>query len=274
MFDIPNAADAVARLENCLSDIGLWMLHNKLKQNADKTVALLFRVPSIGAVPEVTGISIGGTHIACSPEASNLGVLFDQFLNMEAHISRVCRTCFYHISQIGRIRRALDMDTARTVVQAFVMSKIDYCNSLLTGLPDNRIARLQRVQNAAARVVARKGRRDHITPVLQQLHWLPVAARITYKVLVLAHQGLHNLAPDYISELIIPYTPERVLRSASQHLLREPPWRLKLYGKRRFASAAARLWNSLPPALRSVLSTDTFKKQLKTHLFLVAFGPT
>ena len=144
------------------------------------------------------------------------------------------------------------------------------CNSLLYGLPQHLISRLQSIQNTAARVVTRTRKFDHITPVLKQLHWLPVRYRIVFKILLLVYKALNGTAPSYISELLKYHTSERKLRSSSQHLLATPKARLKTYGEKAFA-AAPRLWNSIPLELRSNSSIDIFKRHLKTYLFKQAF---
>ena len=144
-------------------------------------------------------------------------------------------------------------------------------NSLLYGLPQHLISRLQSIQNTAARVVTRTRKFDHISPVLKQLHWLPVRYPIVFKILLLVYKALNGTAPSYISELLKYYTSERKLRSSSQHLLATPKATLKTYGERAFAVAAPRLWNLIPLELTSSSSIDIFKRPLKIHLFKQAF---
>ena len=129
----------------------------------------------------------------------------------EAHVRNVCSSAFYHL-HISRIRNVLDIKTAATVVQALVISHLDYCNSLMYGMPSTLISRLQRVQNAAAGVVALAGGQEHITPVLFRLHWLPVQYRITFKILLLTYCALHGLTPAYLSASLSPYRPFWALR--------------------------------------------------------------
>jgi len=148
-----------------------------------------------------------------------------------------------------------------------VSSRIDYCNSLLYGLPDYKLKRLQRVQNIACRVVSRAPQAAHVTPLLDELHWLPVAQRIRFKVLLLTYRALHSLAPSYLCELVTPYTPGRSLRSADKLLLAVPQVRLKSYGERCFEAAAAKEWNDLTPELRKSCTFSIFKLDLKTFLF-------
>lgn len=126
---------------------------------------------------------------------------------------------------IYQIRHYLDTDSLLILVHAFITSKLDFCNSLLIGLPKCLLKRLQSVQNAAARLVSGSRKYDHISPVLHQLHWLPVDKRIIYKILLMVFKCLHNLAPSYLSNLIIKYTPNRALRSSSKNLLVVPPSR-------------------------------------------------
>ena len=198
-------------------------------------------------------------------------ILFDKCFNFEEHIKSICKSSHYHIRNIAKIRKYIDEESAKIVVHAFVTAKLDSCNSLLYGLPQHLISRLQSIQNTAARVVTRTRKFDHITPVLKQLHWLPVRYRIVFKILLLVYKALNGTAPSYISELLKYHTSERKLRSSSQHLLATPKARLKTYGERAFAVAAPRLWNSIPLELRSSSSIDIFKQHLKTYLFQQAF---
>ena len=150
------------------------MADNKLKLNDEKTIVLFLKAPSLGPQLDISGLTIGNTFISCSASARNPGAIFDQHFSMEAHVRNVCSSAFYHLHHISRIRDVLAIKTAAAVVQALVISRLDYCNSLLYGLPSTLINRLQQVQNAAARVVARACGREYITPVLFRLHWLPV----------------------------------------------------------------------------------------------------
>ena len=172
------------------------------------------------------------------------------------------------IHRSGRIRDYLDQNTTARLVHAFITSVLDSCNSLVYGLPDSHINRLQRIQNTAAHLVARVPRRSHITPVLRTLHWLPVKDRSVYKILLLAYKAQHDLAPQYLMDIISPYRPPRTLRSSSQRFLFSP-FRpaTKYYGDRAFTYAATTLWNNLPKDVRQAESIDVFKRLLKTALF-------
>ena len=159
-------------------------------------------------------------------------------------------------------------DAAQTLVNTLVTSRLDGLNALLIGVPQTTVALLQRVQNNAARVVTGTPKHDHISPILRSLHWLPVATRIKFKVLLLAYKCVHGIAPPYLQELIQPYRPSRSLRSAEGLLLSQPRSRLASFGDRAFSRAAPRLWNSLPYTIRASDSVAIFKRRLKTHMIL------
>ena len=128
------------------------------------------------------------------------------------NVSAVCASCNYHLRRLSSIRRYLTQDATRCAVQAFITSRLDYCNSLLHGIPLAQIERLQRIQNKAARLITRTRQCDHITPVLRALHWLPVCHRIEFKVLVNVFKCLHGLSPDYLTQLVHVHRRDNRLR--------------------------------------------------------------
>ena len=176
------------------------------------------------------------------------------------------------IWNIGKIRHFLTRDAAERLVHAFISSCLDNLNSLLTGVPDYLIHRLQLIQNTAARIITRTKQREHITPVLHSLHWLPIKQRIDYKIALLTFNCLHGLAPQYLIELIELYVPTRTLRSSSECMLVERSARTVRYGQRSFSYYAPKLWNRLPKQIRDCDNKNDFKGLLKTFLFTEAYS--
>ena len=262
----------VARLEGCLTDIYTWMSQNQLKLNADKTEVLVLGTPKQRAKISVPSISVNGEIVKIlNIPIGNLGSVFDPSMNMAAHVSKAVKSANYHLRNIGRIRKYLTAESTKGAVISLVTSRFDYCNGLLCGIPEELICKLQRVQNNAARVITLTKKYDHITPVLKELHWLPVRKRIEFKILLLAYKCLHGTAPSYLREMLKEYVPPRTLRSTSKNLLCEPRTNMKTYGDRSFSACAPKLWNQLPNNIRAAGSVAIFKRQLKTHLFKDVF---
>ena len=216
-------------------------------------------------------ITIGDSIIEASDCVRNLGAYFDKHMSMAQHIKTKCRDAYVQLYNIAKIRKYLDDCSAEQLIHALVHSHIDYCNSLLVGLPKYLIKKLQMVQNTAARVLCRVGKFDHITPTLKRLHWLPVVFRIKYKVCLLTFNGLHGHGPKYINDMLRVKQTRYGLRSSSVISLEVPASKHKTLGDRAFSVAAPILWNDLPNDLRAISDAPTFKAKLKTHFFSQAY---
>ena len=208
----------------------------------------------------------------------DLGVIFDRVLALRQHVSYTLKTCRFHLRIISRIRKYIPQDTIVVLVKSLVMSRLDYSNGLFYGLPKCTVSGLQAVQYSAARIVTQERLRDHdsMSRALIWLHWLPVDKRIEYKLLLYTYKALHDLAPGYLCELVNPYVPRRVLRSAELNLLTVPSGKPGKYGSRNFARASANLWNSLRGEraawLKNSPTLESFKRNLKTFLFWERFS--
>ena len=187
-------------------------------------------------------------------------------------VTSLCRSSYFHLRKIASIRPYLSNENTAQLVSSLILSRLDYCNSTLSGLPPCSLNRLQKVQNNAARLVLRKRKSDHVTPLLKKLHWLPAEARIHNKIATLAFRHFENSLPPYLSELLHTYRPSQTLRSSSEKLLKVPKTNLKSAGNRSFHFQAAKIWNSLPTNVRSSPSLSSFKKNLKIHLFKESFS--
>jgi len=208
------------RLSSCVRDLREWCASRRLQLNASKTELIWFgsRSSLSRLKPEDRTLEIGATVVKPTDVVRDLGVLFDSELTMKRHVSKTVSTCFYHLRRLRQLRRHVDIDTMKQLVSAFIFSRLDYCNAVLYGLPQSTIGPLPRVQNAAAWVTLGLSPRDHVRLALKELHWLPVAHRIQYKVALVMFMVHDNRCPIYLSESVQPVSSNPVcqrLRSAS-----------------------------------------------------------
>jgi hypothetical protein len=215
-------AQLEADVQCCIRDVMSWMNSNKLKLNPDKTEVLI-----VGYAPELksvesTSTNIGDCNVALKDVVKYLGVQIDKNLSLEHQVGAITRACYNEIRKIASIRQYLTRHAAATLMSALVISRLDYCNSVLAGIPQHQIDRLQRVQNNAARIVLRKRMRDHATPLLQELHWLPVKLRCQFKIATLAFRHFEGTLPKYLSDNLVTRKPARELRSCAVRRLHPP----------------------------------------------------
>lgn len=274
MSDVESTVD---RLQQCVAEIHRWCSSKRLQMNPQKTEFIWFgsraNLQKLAALPGMSSMTVTRDIVQGVGAVRDLGVTLDSELSMQNHVSKIARTCFYHIRRLKQVRKLLGPDVAAKLVASLVFSRLDYCNAVLAGLPRSTIAPLQRVQNAAARLVARLGPRDHVTPTLKDRHWLPVEQRIVFKLCLLMHQVHTGRAPSYLQSCVTAsadITSRPRLRSASSQRYERQRTRLKL-GERSFSCAGPRAWNSLPPSLHELTDTNTFKRNLKTFLFKQAY---
>ena len=253
-FNSSDSALNLSILSSVLDSVYSWFISNRLSVNPSKTEYLLIGNSLQCAKVNSATVSFCGNTLTPTNSCRNLGVIFDRDLSFQKHISNICSSSFYHIRQLRQIRSCLDTNSAVILANALVSSKLDYCNSLYFNLPARTLNRLQIVQNSLARVVVPSvKRREHISPTLRQLHWLPIKLRIEYKIASIVFNTLHSKQPSYLADLLIPYAPSRTLRSSDQHLL-HVPFVMSVRGKRAFSFAAPFIWNSLPLSLRTCTS--------------------
>lgn len=261
----------VKNIEECCKEIKVWMNKNCLKLNDEKTEAILCGPPVLLKNASINKIKVCDIDINLSTTVRNLGVIIDNNLDLSFHLRQITKSCYYHIRILGKLRPKLTRQAANMLAVSLINSRLDYCNSILWGLPDKHIQKLQKIQNTAARIVSRKKLSVHITEILKQLHWLPVRKRIKHKILSLTYNCLHGDAPAYLKDLVISYVPVKNLRSSSKMRLSVPGYggdtTKKRSGARSFKNAAPTEWNDLPVSFKLSTNLDSFKKILKTHLF-------
>ena len=218
-----------------------------------------------------TGLRVGTDVVLPSASVRDLGIYIDADLSMRSHVIRTVSSCFAVLRQLRSIRRSVTPSVMQSLVAALVLSRLDYGNATLAGITDQLLAKLQAVLNAAARLILVSRKHDHVTPLLRELHWLRFPERIDFKLAVLVYKCLNGLAPPYLANefrYVSDVEARRRLRSASTTELLVPSARRKTIGDRAFRVAAARVWNSLPSHVSSSPSLTTFKRHLKTLLFM------
>ena len=274
-FDLSNQNSlvlATEKLKDCICEISQWMSNNRLKLNEDKTEAIIFKTPHSKGNICMDHILLTDASIRVSQRVRNIGATFDETLSMSDHISSVCKSANFHLTNIARIRKYITKDSCNILVHSLITSRLDYANATLYGLPARQLNRLQRILNNAARLVTLCAYDSHISDICCQLHWLPIKQRIDFKILLLTWKALNDSAPCYIQELLRPYNPSRTLRSSSDLLLTVPKTSHRTTGDRSFSYSAPKLWNNLPVEIRRMKELSKFKSAIKGHLFNEAYN--
>ena len=251
----------------CVQD---WMTSNRLKLNPDKTEFLLMGSSSQrDKVKHSFPVDILGNSLSSAGQARNLGVAFDAELNYQAQIKSVVKSCNYYTRDIRRIRHLLDFDSAITLANALVSSRLDYCNSLMYAVPAVYLDKLQRVQNSLARVVTLSPYLTSSALLRKQLHWLPIRSRIHFKLAVITYKALNLHQPSSLSGLLQPVTHRFPIRSHGGADGRQLAFlgNSKSYGRKAFSFVAPKIWNAIPAQVRSASSLAHFRKFIETYYF-------
>ncbi len=243
--------------------------NNFLQLNNDKTEVILFG-------PSKTRNYVAGNLENLNPyvkyHVKNLGIIFDSEVCLEKQISSVVKNSYYQLRIISRLKSLLYFQDLEIVIHAFITSHLDYCNSLYVGLQQSSFSQLLMVQNVAARLLT--GTKKNVIIVHQYYHTFIgfVFFRIQFKILLLVFKA-HCFHTPHLIFLILLICIQRLksFMSANKALLHVPQSRLKLKGERAFAVAAPRLWNQLPPDIRSAFSLFIFKSRLKTYFYSLTF---
>ena len=217
-----------------------------------------------------TSITIGNAQIPFKKSVKNLGFTLDCHLTMNAHVSNIARTCYFELRRLASNRRFLTSTATATLMSAFVLSRIDYCNSLMFGSTHDVTSHLQRIQNYAARVILRLPKSPSIIIHLKSLHWLPVKVRSTYKIACLCYHCHSSTAPSYVSDMLHRkplHTCNTRSRSYTMPLLNRTAHSKATLGDRLFSFASSSVWNSIQNDVRCSPSLSSFKSRLKTYLF-------
>lgn len=263
---------SISCLELCVKEVRQWLQNNMLMLNDEKTeVILLGSRHHLKQNPSID-ITVGNSNITSVHCVRNLGAYFDSIMSMNQFISNKCKSIQNQLRKIYRIRKYLDKHSCISLIQALVVSRLDYANCLLGGINKKYINSLQRMQNSAARLIMRLKYSDHVSQARKELHWLPVNYRIEFRILVLVYMCLNNMAPEYLIELLTVYQPTKFTRASGVIKLTPPVQIPKTKsGSRAFVNLAPELWNSLPAYIRESNTKNQFKKLLKTFYFKLAY---
>ena len=189
---------------------------------------------------------------------------------MKPQVSKICQSAYLELRRISSIRHVLTVDATKTLVTSLVLLRLDYCNSLLSGIPQQLIDKLQKVQNCSARLIFKTSKWTHVSPLLAKLHWLPIAQRIDYKISSLCYDVASDTAPLYLSDLCL-YVPSRsLLTPASFGFQRE---RKSSKGSVLSPTSALSLGTNSPTMCVMLKTQSQFKTQLKTTLFRSVYEP-
>jgi hypothetical protein len=257
---------ALSRLSACISEIKLWMTNNMLMLNDTKTEFFVAVSRNNQHKMSPVHLQIGAESVQPSDTVRNLGILFDTHMSMSPHISGLCKSITFQLRNISRIRRYLDKDSCHHIIRALVLSRLDYGNALLLGSNQSDLSKLQRLQNWAVKLIHRANKYDHATPLLKQLHWLPIQERIQFKILLFVFKCMNNIAPSYLASNLLIYTPSRAGLRSSSDITRLVEHRIHTRNlisaaDKSFYFIAPKLWNRLPQTLRSAKSVHIFKKE-------------
>ena len=267
-----NEKEALQVLEMSLDKIIEWMNINHLKINPTKTE--LMYIASRWQIKKCVenSIRVGADRVDRTAKLKLLGVWLDEHLSFKHHIMQKCKNAMLSIYKIRNLRRYLSLDACQVLIHSLVFLHLDYCNSLLYGLPECVIGKLQRVQNIAVKLVLNLGKSDSPQLTMFRLHWLPIRFRLDYKIALLMYKCYKGEAPKYLCELLKIEQRTEISRRLRSHqdnsvLYRIPFTKAKTFADRSFGVAGPRIWNGLPIDVRQSGTVDSFKTKLKTFLF-------
>ena len=225
-------------------------------------------------------VNILGNLLYPTDKVKNLGVIFDSEFNFSSQISAICKACYYNMRDISRIRKYLSKSATIMLANALITSRVDYCNSLLNSVSVTDLNKLQRVQNCLARMIFKKSKYCHTTPLLKELHWLPIKYRICFKQSVMVYKTITTGVPSYFKAWFVSYSSLANTRRSnpSNMVLKSAEFKRRQHKSVRHFDAAfsvcgPRLWNSLPLSVRTSENISSFRSGLKTHLFNLAYPP-
>ena len=265
-----NYTETMNKMNECLSEVKKWMSCKFLKLNMGKTEVLFIASPQDHALYNNMYIVIENKvyRSSSSTAVRSLGAYINKTLTMDTMINECVKSCSYNLKKLNNIKYDLDTDSRLLAVKSHVLSKLDYCNILLSNTTAQKLNCLTKVLHSAIRFVYNLKRTDHISQYLKQAHILPIKFRIMYKTCLFVFKILHSISPQYLDDFIyIRFPSEMNLRS------NDDDWKVQQVVQRKTLQyTMIKHWNELPYDIRCLPSLNNFKTKLKTHYFNLAFS--
>ena len=262
-------------LERCVGQIQDWCTLKRLQLNPDKTELIWFgsKANLAKLKADELCLHLGSVDIKLSTVVQDLGIWLDSELTMHDHISRIACSCFFRLHQLFQLRVVVCHSTMQRLISALVLSRLNYCDAVLSGLPSTTLDPLQWVLNAAVHLVAGLGPRDHVTEQMKELHWLAIKYRINFKLCLMMHAVVTGQCPQYIRDIVHPLSTlpgqNRLWAAASGQF--DIPRTRTVFGERAFSMAGSREWNTFPQDITDITNRYAFKRALKTYYFKFAY---
>jgi hypothetical protein len=273
-FD-PTSAESEARARDLIcsifSSLSDWMSRHHLKLNPDKTVFL----PICRDLTRLFDpLEIGTHNIDPSHKTRNLGFIFNRNLTIADHVKHIRQSTFYHLKRITSLRHCISFNQLEILTHAFITSRVDFCNSMFYGSTKDVLRGVRSVLSFTAKAITGANFRTPSDPIFKNLHWLPLNARISFKLAVLAFKIIHNQAPSYLQKHIRAVSPPRLTRYSSAPVLTSLSYSSKSVSRfceRSCFYSICDIFNHLPSEIRAEPNFITFKRRLKEHYFLQSF---
>ena len=248
--ELPNTLKEINSITTKLEN---YFNYNYLKLNLQKTECIIFHSKS-HTPPPITHIKIANKDIPIKTTITTLGVILESDLTFDKHISLITKQCNYKIFKIKQIKHLLNQTSLKILTSAYILSKLDYCNSLLINIPKIQEKRLNKIINHTCRLIYKFPKRTHITLYRKKLKFLTFKHRSIYKILTIIHTALKTDIPKYMSDSI-KLKLKSNLRSSNKKLLKQD-----------ITNNFPQLWNKLPITVTNENNTNTFKSKLHKYL--------
>ena len=248
-------------VEITIQKVLYWFANAGQQFNENKTEAIL--ISSVKNAPSISSIKVGNVEVKLSNSLKCLGITVDKHLDMDKQVKTVAKNCFYYLRKLHSLQNFVDFETRIVLVRCLIMSRLDYCNSILNGLGMKKLSILQRVQNRACRFVYRLHPWCSVSIHTHDLHWLSIYMRIRFKILLFVYKSFFrkDLIPDYLDVF------EKRAKTSRNGVVLVVPKRSSKLGRDAFDYQGSVLWNKLPKWIREQNGVDQFKSALKTFLF-------